>query len=124
MLWNNMYFCMPKMKRLTLYISVLWLVSMSLCMAVPEIQVVPLKQTQSEFGADNEEDKSPEIEISTASEAILSSFQFQAYQIFSLVPKLFIVAKIEKISPSFDLRDFKIFNWKVLFTKIIQVHGP
>lgn len=93
-------------------------------MAVPEIHIESKSEQATEFKTDNEKQESNEVQISTSSEAIISSFQFQANQVFSLIPKLFVVAKIEKSSPSFDLRDFTIFNWKVLFTRIIQVHGP
>ncbi|MEQ8360592.1 MAG: hypothetical protein RH860_13970 [Cytophagales bacterium] len=113
------------MKRLTLYISILWLISLSVSMAVPELHVQKEKvQTEKESLPQQEESDTENLDISTSSEAIISSFQFNVSQTFSLSPKLFLVSKIDRTSISFILRDFSILTWKKLFTKIIQVHGP
>lgn len=116
---------MPKMKRLTLYISILWLISLSVSMAVPELHFEKeTNESQSESTPLQDESDSENLDISTATEAIISSFQFNVFQSFALSPKLYLVAKIDKTTISFIIRDFSVLTWKKLFTKIIQVHGP
>ncbi len=125
MLRNNTYFCIPKMKRLTLYISILWLISLSVSLAVPKLHFQTDKvHAQSESTGEQDDSTSEILDISTSSEAIISTFQFNVYQSFSLSPKLFLVSKIDKTNILFILRDFSIVTWKKLFTKIIQVNAP
>jgi hypothetical protein len=113
------------MKRITFYISILWLSCTLTSLAVPEINITQ-KQEKSETESCDEEDKETNTvyEIRTSSEAIVSIFQFEPVNGISLIPKLFLEIENEDPLLSFETRDFSIQIWKKLFTKIIQVHGP
>jgi hypothetical protein len=113
------------MKRITFYISILWLSCTLTSLAVPEINITQ-KQEKGEIESCNEESKDTEnvYEISTSSEAIISIFQFEPINGISLIPKLFLEIENEEALFFFKIRDFSIQIWKKLFTTIIQVHGP
>ena len=113
------------MKRLSNYISILWLFSLILSLAVPEVSFSKEQAVKELNCDDNPSDRSEELlTLSTSTEAILSFFQFDANSNFLLDPKLFLVLKIERANPDFEIRDFSILIWKRIFTTIIQVHGP
>jgi hypothetical protein len=116
---------MPEMKRLILCISILWISSLGLSLAIPEVSFGFDKDAPMlEQGDSDTEEGNESLTISTSTEAILSIFQFQVVADFSLAPKLYIVFETERSNALFTLRDFSIHIHRMLFTRIIQVHGP
>ena len=109
------------MKRLSTFISIICLVAFTSSLAIPDIKI----QEKAKDEVQNEQsEESQSFQISSGSDAIVSLFEIELDNDFTVLTKSF--KEIKKISglSSYIIRDFKISSWKRLFTKIIQVHGP
>lgn len=114
------------MKRLRIYIAILWLFSILSGLLVHNISGVENETiAQVENESQQEEKESDELKIEyRASEAILSVFSFSHFNPLSLIPKVFFNLEKEETPIFFEIRDFSVQIRKKLFTRVIQVHGP
>lgn len=110
------------MKRLSTFISIVCLVAFTSSLAIPEIEV--RENDNKEVQTEQPSEKEQYVEISSGSEAIVSFFEIELDNDFTLLIKSFKELKKVNGLSSYIIRDFKISTWKRLFTKIIQVHGP